>query len=64
MNEADAGQHLLAGEAADALTGDAAARIVGAVVPEAPLAPRVVGVALDRRAARVTCLKRWWSMSS
>src|ERR1043166_4181528 len=53
MNEADAREHLLPGEAADGLTLDAAGRVVGAVVPEAPLPPGVVGVALDRRAARV-----------
>jgi hypothetical protein len=50
MHQADACQHLLSGEAADGLAGRnaAAGNIVLAVVPEPPLAPRVVGVALDR----------------
>src|SRR5262249_44093238 len=55
MHEADARQHLLPGEAADGLAGrdTAAGRIVGAVVPVAPLAPWIVGVALDHRAGLV-----------
>jgi hypothetical protein len=55
MHEADARQHLLAGEAAAGLARDAAGRdwVVGAAAPDPPLAPRVVGIALDHRAARV-----------
>jgi hypothetical protein len=47
MHERDAGQHLLPGEAARRLTRDAVGRIVATVVPETPLAQRVVGVALQ-----------------
>lgn len=60
VNEADIGQLLLAGEAADGLAGDAAG---GIIRPggEAPLAPSVIRVALDDGAGgALDALHRMW----